>query len=94
MKFTGLIASTLMLLLVIVMASTASAFSIEDLENCCRAYTAKCQACQFNTTVDEICFLHNENPRFPPNPIHPLQHDPLEGCPKVVHGIIINPKKP
>merc|ERR1711959_498755 len=95
MKFTGLIASTLMLLLAVMASKASAVFTIEDKENCCRAYTAKCQACTFNMTVDEICLLHNQNPRIPlAYPMNPFEHEPLEGCPKVVDGIIINPKKP
>merc|ERR1711959_418543 len=77
MKFTGLIASTLMLLLA-VMASTASARSIAfpEPQNCCRAYTAKCMSCSEGVTVEEICRVHEEDMALDSY----LQ--PLEGCPK------------
>ena len=77
MKFTGLIAST-MILLVIVMASTASARSIAfpEPQNCCQAISAKCEACKAGVTVEEICRVHEEDMALDSY----LQ--PLEGCPK------------
>merc|ERR1712017_61319 len=58
MKFTGLIASTLMLL-VVFMASTASARSIEFPDQpqkfCCSAISARCEACKAGVSVEEIC---------------------------------------
>merc|ERR1712072_1181901 len=56
MKITGLIASTLMLLLV-VMASTASARSIgfPEPQYCCNAISARCEACKAGVSVEEIC---------------------------------------
>merc|ERR1712017_57999 len=77
MKFTGLIASTLMLLLA-VMASTASARAIAFSEPpiCCNAYNAKCEACRFGITVEEMCRVHEEDMALDSH----LQ--PLQGCPK------------
>jgi len=79
-----------MLLLVIVMTSTASARSIAfpEPQNCCQAISAKCEACQFNVTVEEICRVREEDMAFD------SLLGPLDGCPQVVDGIIINPKKP
>merc|ERR1711977_112573 len=61
MKFTGLIASTLMLLLA-VMASTASARSIFSLppepQYCCNAYTAECESCKQGLSVEEFCRIY------------------------------------
>merc|ERR1712017_58546 len=67
MKFTGLIASTLMLLLA-VMASTASARSIAfpELQYCCNAYTAECESCKQGVSVEEFC---RTDPTFPECPI-------------------------
>merc|ERR1712144_52250 len=61
MKFTGLIASTLMLLLA-VMASTASARSIISLppepQYCCNAYNAKCESCKEGLSEEEFCRIY------------------------------------
>merc|ERR1712078_168551 len=59
MKFTGLIASTLMLLLA-VMASTASARSIAfpEPQYCCNAYTAECESCKQGVSVEEFCRIY------------------------------------
>merc|ERR1711904_553849 len=59
MKFTGLIASTLMLLLA-VMASTASARSIAfpEPQYCCNAYTAECESCKAGVSVEEFCRIY------------------------------------
>merc|ERR1712144_62191 len=67
MKFTGLIASTLMLLLA-VMASTASARSIAfpEPQYCCNAYTAECESCKQGVSVEEFC---RTDPTFPECPI-------------------------
>ena len=67
MKFTGLIASTLMLLLA-VMASTASARSIAfpEPQYCCNAYTAECESCKAGVSVEEFC---RTDPTFPECPI-------------------------
>merc|ERR1712149_25024 len=67
MKFTGLIASTLMLLLA-VMASTASARSIAfpEPQYCCNAYTAECESCKQGMGVEEFC---RTDPTFPECPI-------------------------
>merc|ERR1711977_338862 len=57
MKFTRLIASTLMLL-VVLMASTASARSIaspEPQKFCCNAISAQCEACKAGVSVEESC---------------------------------------
>merc|ERR1711959_868699 len=57
MKFTRLIASTLMLL-VVLMASTASARSIaspEPQKFCCNAISAQCEAYKAGVSVEEIC---------------------------------------
>merc|ERR1712144_175740 len=56
MKFTGLIASTLMFLLA-VMASTASARSIAfpEPQYCCNAYNAECESCKQGVSVEEFC---------------------------------------
>merc|ERR1712188_111525 len=68
MKFTGLIASTLMLLLA-VMASTASARSIISLppepQYCCNAYNAECESCKQGVSVEEFC---RSDPTFPECP--------------------------
>merc|ERR1739847_91492 len=67
MKFTGLIASTLMLLLA-VKASTASARSIAfpEPQYCCNAYTAECESCKAGVSVEEFC---TADPTFPECPI-------------------------
>merc|ERR1711959_657955 len=77
MKFTGLIAST-MILLVIVMASTASARSIAfpEPQNCCQAISAKCEACKAGVTVEEICRVREEDMAFD------SLLGPLDGCPQ------------
>ena len=77
MKFTGLIAST-MILLVIVMASTASARSIAfpEPQNCCQAISAKCEACKAGVTVEEICRVREEDMAFD------SFLGPLDGCPQ------------
>merc|ERR1712225_64653 len=77
MKITGLIASTLMLLLA-VMASTASARSIAfpEPQYCCNAIEAKCEACKAGVSVEEMCRVHEEDMALDSY----LQ--PLEGCPK------------
>merc|ERR1739848_217755 len=79
MKFTGLIASTLMLLLA-VMASTASARSIISLppepQYCCNAYTAECESCKFGIMVEEMCRVHEEDMAFD------SFLGPLDGCPQ------------
>merc|ERR1712144_123494 len=66
MKFTGLIASTLMLLLA-VMASTASARSIAfpEPQYCCNAYNAECESCKQGVSVEEFC---RSDPTFPECP--------------------------
>merc|ERR1712118_227650 len=66
MKITGLIASTLMLLLA-VMASTASARSIAfpEPQYCCNAYTAECESCKAGVSVEEFC---RTDPTFPECP--------------------------
>merc|ERR1712144_92321 len=80
MKFTRLIASTLMLL-VVVMASTASARSIaspEPQKFCCNAISAQCEACKAGVSVEEICrtwVVDSSDPL-------PFHSRPLEGCPK------------
>merc|ERR1711959_722931 len=73
MKFTGLIASTLMLLLA-VMASTASARSIISLppepQYCCNAYTAECESCKQGVSVEEFCRTYPTVPECPtPTPV-------------------------
>merc|ERR1711981_1292005 len=77
MKFTGLIASTMMLL-VAVMASTASARSIAypAPQYCCNAISAECEACKAGVSVDEMCRVHEEDMALNSH----LR--PLEGCPK------------
>merc|ERR1711977_613363 len=57
-EVTRLIASTLMLLLA-VMASTASARGITV---CCRAYNANCMSCNKGVSVEEFC---RTDPTFP-----------------------------
>merc|ERR1712188_128804 len=66
MKFTGLIASTLMLLLA-VMASTASARSIAfpEPQYCCNAYNAECESCKQGVSVEEFC---RSDPTVPERP--------------------------
>merc|ERR1719161_2918834 len=80
MKFTGLIASTLMLLLA-VMASTASARSIAfpEPQNCCRAYTAKCMSCSEGVTVEEYCRTNPYVPECPKPCCNALRAD-CEAC--------------
>merc|ERR1711904_718346 len=71
MKFTGLIASTLMLLLA-VMASTASARSIAfpQPQNCCNAYNAKCESCKQGLSEEEFCRIYPNVPECPtPTPV-------------------------
>merc|ERR1739848_105441 len=73
MKFTGLIASTLMLLLA-VMASTASARSIISLppepQYCCNAYTAECESCKQGVSEEEFCRIYPTVPECPtPTPV-------------------------
>merc|ERR1712225_97866 len=77
MKITGLIASTLMLLLA-VMASTASARSIAfpEPQYCCNAIEAKCEACKAGVSVEEMCRVHEEDMALDSH----LQ--PLDGCPQ------------
>merc|ERR1711959_522568 len=83
MKFTGLIASTLMLLLA-VMASTASARSIAfpdphshvcpQKKQCCRAFTLECQACDADLSEEEFCRRNPHShvcPQKPTKPSHP-----------------------
>merc|ERR1712205_37880 len=80
MKFTGLIASALMLLLA-VMASTASARSIEFPDQpqkfCCNAIEAKCEACKAGVSVDEICRTWVVDSSDP----FSVHSRPLPGCP-------------
>merc|ERR1711977_658002 len=72
MKFTGLIAST-MILLVIVMASTASARAIAfpAPQNCCQAISAKCEACKAGVSEDEFCITNPHSRVCPMKPSHP-----------------------
>ena len=80
MKFTGLIASTLMLLLA-VMASTASARSIafpEPQKFCCNAISAQCEACKAGVSVEEICRTWVVDSSDPLS----FHSRPLSGCPK------------
>merc|ERR1712149_4322 len=77
MKFTRLIASTLMLL-VVLMASTASARSIaspEPQKFCCNAISAQCEACKAGVSVEEFCRRDPHShvcPQKPDNkPSHP-----------------------
>merc|ERR1712118_158524 len=80
MKFTRLIASTLMLL-VVLMASTASARSIafpEPQKFCCNAISAQCEACKAGVSVEEICRTWVVDSSDPLS-FHSI---PLEGCPK------------
>merc|ERR1712057_77108 len=80
MKFTGLIASTLMLL-VVFMASTASARSIEFPDQpqkfCCNAISAKCEACKAGVSVEEICRTWVVDSSDP----FSVHSRPLSGCP-------------
>jgi len=80
MKFTGLIASTLMLLLA-VMASTASARSIEFPDQpqkfCCNAISARCEACKAGVSVEEICRTWVVDSSDP----FSYKSRPLPGCP-------------
>merc|ERR1712159_395767 len=81
MKFTGLIASALMLLLA-VMASTASARSIEFPDQpqkfCCNAISARCEACKAGVSVEEICRTWVVDSSDP----FSFRSRPLPGCPK------------
>merc|ERR1712072_1600672 len=43
---------------------------------CCNAYNAKCEACKFGITVEEMCRVHEEDMALDSH----LQ--PLQGCPK------------
>merc|ERR1712072_1533856 len=75
MKITGLIASTLMLLLVL-MASKASGRSIgfPEPQYCCNAISARCEACKAGVSVEEICRRnphHQVCPQKPTKPSHP-----------------------
>merc|ERR1712017_61584 len=78
MKFTGLIASTLMLLLAL-MASTASARSIAfpEPQYCCNAIEAKCEACKAGVSVEEICRTWVVDSSDP----FSYKSRPLPGCP-------------
>merc|ERR1712159_536210 len=78
MKFTGLIASTLMLL-VFLMASTASARSIAfpEPQYCCNAIEAKCEACKAGVSVEEICRTWVVDSSDP----FSYKSRPLPGCP-------------
>merc|ERR1712057_75052 len=78
-KFTRLIASTLMLL-VVLMASTASARSIaspEPQKFCCNAISAQCEACKAGVSVDEICRTWVVDSSDPLS----FHSRPLPGCP-------------
>merc|ERR1711904_415013 len=80
MKFTRLIASTLMLL-VVLMASTASARSIafpEPQKFCCNAISAQCEACKAGVSVEEICRTWVVDSSDPLS----FRSRPLDGCPK------------
>merc|ERR1712118_628268 len=80
MKFTRLIASTLMLL-VVLMASTASARSIaspEPQKFCCDAISAQCEACKAGVSVEEICRTWVVDSSDPLS----FHSRPLDGCPK------------
>merc|ERR1712188_246959 len=81
MKITGLIASTLMLL-VVFMASTASARSIEFPDQpqkfCCNAISAQCEACKAGVSVEEICRTWVVDSSDPLS----FHSRPLDGCPK------------
>merc|ERR1712159_742417 len=79
MKFTGLIASTLMLLLVFLMASTASARSIAfpEPQYCCNAIEAKFEACKAGVSVEEICRTWVVDSSDP----FSYKSRPLPGCP-------------
>merc|ERR1711977_290219 len=71
MKFTGLIASTLMLLLAVT-ASTASARSIAfpEPQYCCNAYNAKCESCKQGLSEEEFCRIYPTVPECPtPTPV-------------------------
>merc|ERR1712057_49708 len=79
MKFTRLIASTLMLL-VVLMASTASARSIaspEPQKFCCNAISAQCEACKAGVSVEEICSTWVVDSSDP----FSYKSRPLPGCP-------------
>merc|ERR1712118_554276 len=80
MKFTRLIASTLMLL-VVLMASTASARSIaspEPQKFCCNAISAQCEACKAGVSVEEICRTWVVDSSDPLS----FHSRPLDGCPQ------------
>jgi len=84
MKITGLIASTLMLL-VVFMASTASARSIEFPDQfprpqkfCCNAISAQCEACKAGVSVEEICRTWVVDSSDPLS----FHSRPLDGCPE------------
>merc|ERR1712017_53861 len=81
MKITGLIASTLMLL-VVFMALTASARSIEFPDQpqkfCCNAISAQCEACKAGVSVEEICRTWVVDSSDPLS----FHSRPLDGCPK------------
>merc|ERR1711904_44847 len=80
MKFTRLIASTLMLL-VVLMASTASARSIaspEPQKFCCNAISAQCEACKAGVSVEEICRTWVVDSSDPLS----FYSRPLDGCPQ------------
>merc|ERR1712017_44181 len=81
MKITGLIASTLMLL-VVFMASTASARSIEFPDQpqkfCCNAISAQCEACKAGVSVEEICRTWVVDSSDP----FSFHSRPLSGCPE------------
>merc|ERR1712149_149801 len=80
MKFTRLIASTLMLL-VVLMASTASARSIafpEPQKFCCNAISAQCEACKAGVSVEEICRTWVVDSSDPLS----FHSGPLDGCPQ------------
>merc|ERR1711977_201162 len=80
MKFTRLIASTLMLL-VVLMALTASARSIafpEPQKFCCNAISAQCEACKAGVSVEEICRTWVVDSSDPLS----FHSRPLDGCPQ------------
>merc|ERR1712057_362 len=66
------------MLLLAVMASTASARSIAfpEPQYCCNAIEAKCEACKAGMGVEEMCRVHEEDMALDSH----LQ--PLQGCPK------------
>merc|ERR1712017_42050 len=81
MKITGLIASTLMLL-VVFMALKASARSIEFPDQpqkfCCNAISAQCEACKAGVSVEEICRTWVVDSSDPLS----FHSRPLDGCPQ------------